>query len=402
MGEKPQNIESLDDKTSQQQSTNIEKRGSSHNSDVEETDNQSIDNIKNDKSQENKESDTKEQLTKEQKEKLKQLRDKLKQYGDKKRKVEKHQKYKLKKSKLKNKEQPQEQKEEKEKPKGISEHANQFLKSLDNLPSFEEREPEDGYSIDTDGYTEIPDSVIRTLICKFLNQRFCKKHTDLNKRSNSLEKSKGFYKWEVKDVITHLKTHQITKVFDDKYGYQYTQGKDENIPLSFYFDMSGSMSAYTNQLAVIAIELLKKDVKVLIGFNSNVQKQINKLNKGITVEELVEILTKTNATDQLAECKIVNEELDDYLISSKAEKCVVFSDFDPRDSVCNLSHKAQVYWFCYEDNFSEYDVRGFNGFIYKVKDIYDIAQGLIKVNSNRFETLCFSNNEEKKGKEKRL
>ena len=153
--------------------------------------------------------------------------------------------------------------ESEEKQYELSEQTNQFLNQLNELPSFEDRDRGAGYSIDTEGYTELPDSMIRTLIAKFLNQRFCKHSTDLNVRSNSLEKSRGFYKWEVKDVITHLETHQITKVFDDKYGYEYANGKNENVPLSFYFDMSGSMSEYTNLLAVIAIELLKKGVKVL-------------------------------------------------------------------------------------------------------------------------------------------
>ena len=30
-----------------------------------------------------------------------------------------------------------------------------------------------------------------------------------------------------------FRTHQITKVFDDKYGYEYANGKNENVPLSF-------------------------------------------------------------------------------------------------------------------------------------------------------------------------
>ena len=87
---------------------------------------------------------------------------------------------------------------------------------------------------------------------------------------NSLERSPGFYKWEIKDVVIHLETHQVTKVLTDKYGYKYAEGKNETIPLSFYFDMSGSMSDYTYMLATIAIELLKKNVKELIGFNERI------------------------------------------------------------------------------------------------------------------------------------
>ncbi len=247
--------------------------------------------------------------------------------------------------------------------------------------------------------------MIRTLITKFLNQRFCKHSTDLNVRSNSLEKARGFYKWEVKDVITHLETHQITKVFDDKYGYEYANGRNENVPLSFYFDMSGSMSEYTNMLAVIAIELLKKNVKVLIGFNERVNVQIESINKNIDVQELADILESAGYSswgwnsgkdnfkrDSRVSFKFIDKNLDNYLLSKKAEKCVVFSDFDPLDEVVNLSHGVDVYWFCFESSFSRSDLNEFNGFIYKVRNAKDIAEGLIKVNENRFEVLCYVDN----------
>ncbi len=335
----------------------------------------------------------KRELTKDQKEKLRKLRAKLKEYDDKKRKLEKSIRYKVTKKKLHNSE--EKEKELEERDYKTSDKTNQFLKELENLPDFNEKNRGDGYSIDADGYTDVPDSIIRTLITKFLNQRFCKKNTDLNVRSNSLEKSKGFHKWEVGDVIVHLKTHQITKVFDDKYGYQYAEGKSENVPLSFYFDMSGSMSSYSNQLAVIAIELLKKDVKVLIGFNEVVNVQIDKLKKNINVEELAELLENAGDSlknDSIAIYKSIDERIDKYLISKKAEKCVVFTDFDPKDEVCRLSHEAEVYWFCFKTNFTEQDLIDYNGFIYPVQNIFDIADGLIKVNSKRFETLCYSDN----------
>ena len=251
----------------------------------------------------------------------------------------------------------------------------------------------------------MPDSMIRTLIAKFLNQRFCKHSTDLNVRSNSLEKSRDFYKWEVKDVITHLETHQITKVFDDKYGYEYANGKNENVPLSFYFDMSGSMSEYTNLLAVIAIELLKKGVKVLIGFNERVNVQIESIKKNIDVQELADILESAGYSnwgwssgrdcfkkDSRVIFKYIDRNLDNYLLSKKAEKCVVFSDFDPLDEVVNLSQGIEVYWFCFESSFDRSDLRNYNGFIYKVRNARDIVNGLIKVNEKRFETLCYVDN----------
>ena len=335
------------------------------------------------------------------KEKLQQLRDKLKDYADKKKQDDE----KAKKDKTHLHEEKKEIEESEEKQYELSEQTNQFLNQLNELPSFEDRDRGAGYSIDTEGYTELPDSMIRTLIAKFLNQRFCKHSTDLNVRSNSLEKSRGFYKWEVKDVITHLETHQITKVFDDKYGYEYANGKNENVPLSFYFDMSGSMSEYTNLLAVIAIELLKKGVKVLIGFNERVNVQIESIKKNIDVQELADILESAGYSnwgwssgrdcfkkDSRVIFKYIDRNLDNYLLSKKAEKCVVFSDFDPLDEVVNLSQGIEVYWFCFESSFYRSDLRNYNGFIYKVRNARDIVNGLIKVNEKRFETLCYVDN----------
>lgn len=336
--------------------------------------------------------------------KLTDLRDKLLQYAAKKLEEEQErEKAKLEKERLQ--EASEESIESSEEKYELSEHANKFLDSLKELPSFKDRSRGPGYGIDTDGYTDVSDSVIRTLITKFLNRRFCKRNTDLNVRSDSLKKTKGFYKWEVKDVITHLETEQVTKVLSDKYGYEYANGKNETVPLSFYFDMSCSMSAYTNLLAVIAIELLKKGVKVLIGFNEKVNVQIDSIKGNANVEELAKMLEVAGystynaysskaklSTNGMFKFKFINENLDNYLIKKKAEKCVVFSDFDPRYEICNLSRAADVYWFCFENNFSKIDVDNFYGFIYKVQNEDDIARGLIKVNENKFEALCFTDN----------
>ncbi len=290
--------------------------------------------------------------------------------------------------------------ESKEEQYELSEQSNNFLNSLRELLPFENRDRGPGYAVDTESSTDVPESIIRTLITKFLNQRFCKHNTDLNIRSNTLEKADGFYKWEVKDVIVHLQTHQVTKVLNDKYGYEYADGKNENVPLSFYFDMSGSMSNYTNMLAVIAIELLKKGVKVLIGYNERVNVQIESIEKKMTVQELAEILENTiywsGSTPKYKEPRVkfkyVKSNLDNYLIRRKAEKCVVFSDFDPRDEVINLSQAADVYWFCFESDYKAKDIKGFNGFIYKVQSLEDLEQGLLKVNEKKFQTLCYVDN----------
>ena len=280
---------------------------------------------------------------------------------------------------------------------------NQFLQELKELPSFKDRERGDGYSIDTDSLIELPDSLVRTLIIKFLNQRFCNKVSDLNHRSTDLEKSYGFYKWDLKKVIFDYTTYQYAKVLRDKYGYQYANGRFQNVPLSFYFDMSTSMSSYTNMLAVLAIELLKKDVKVLIGFNERVNVQIDSLKQEIDVSELASILCSAGYSsiwgssesfkkDSRVEYKFVNQDIDQYLIEKKAEKCVVFADFDPLSEVVQLSQKTDVYWFCFETDFERCDLEGYKGFLYPVQDANDIVHGLIKVNERRFENLCFVEN----------
>ena len=380
------------DETSQSNdsSSSSSTSGSENSSSEENTIDEKSDNYSNTgNSQENGES------IDERKEKLQELRDKLDEYSKKKLNLER--------KSLKPDEDISEESLEKDDYE-LSDQSNKFLEELSSLPSFKDRDRKDGYSIDTSKYSSIPDSLVRTLISKFLNQRFCKRDTDLNIRSNSFSKTHGFHKWEVKDMIVHLETEQLNKVLEDKYGYQYANGVSENVPLSFYFDMSGSMSEYTNMLAVIAIELLKKNVKVLIGFNERVNVQIDKIDKNITIDELVSVLESAgysgysyNNSDRFIRnskvtYKFINRDIDDYLLSKECEKCVVFSDFDPLSEVIGLSQKAKVYWFCFENYFTKYDLGRFKGFIYQTNSAEDIINGLIKVNENRFETLCFVSN----------
>lgn len=274
-------------------------------------------------------------------------------------------------------------------------NANQeLMDKLKELPPFQERYRSPGYAIDTNGYTDVPDSVIRTLINKFLNQRFNRNETDLNIRSNSLEETRGFYKWDVKSAIIHLETDQITKVLNDKYGYKYADGKNENVPLSFYFDLSGSMAEYTNLLATIAIELLKKDVKVLVGYNEKINYQIDSIKKVISVADLASLLTSAGAYNASgvksneAVMKRINQNIDTYLIKSKAEKCVVFTDFDPLGEVINLSKHCNFYWFCFKQDIDRNDLSNYRGFLYTVQNIKDIANALLKVSEYQFQTLC--------------
>jgi len=302
-------------------------------------------------------------------------------------------------SKIKSIKEEQESKEEQEE---INEE-NNFLESLKDLPSFKDRQRDDGYSIDINYNGTVPDNVIRMIINKFLNQRFLKRDSTLNTRAKSLEKSYGFYKWNCRDLVKHLETEQLTKIPLDKYDYKEESGKSESVPFSFYFDLSGSMSKFTGLLSVIAIELLKKDVKVLIGFNEKVNVQIDSIKGLDTISDLENLLIKfgdyyygndipkdKSLKEHNVSFRIIRENVDNYLIKKKAEKCVIFSDFDPIKEVCNLSLYTEIYWFCFEEEFTIKDLNErYNGFLYKVQGLEDIVKGLLIINERKFKNLCY-------------
>lgn len=299
------------------------------------------------------------------------------------------------------------EKEQLDNNKKIEENKNaEFLNELKDIPNFEERDRSDGYSFNLENSEEVNNRIIKVLIQKFLNQRFKRNDSDLNIRTNSLERKQGFYKWDVKKVIIHKETKQVFNLLNDKYGYNYAEGKNEYIPLSFYFDLSGSMANYSGTLATIAIELLKKKIKVLVGFNEKVNVQIEEIKPSVTIEDLVNFLSNAgnNSCDYEdlkrryldIKFRVVNNDIDDYLINAKAEKCVIFSDFDARGEIINLSNYCNLYWFCFESGFSNRNIDGYKGFIYEVETLDDIKMGLLKVNENRFETLVHINNIKKK------
>jgi len=287
---------------------------------------------------------------------------------------------------------------------------NKFLEKIYNLIKLKretekdsKRDTSPGYAINTEDKAQIPDSIIRTLITKFLNQRFLTQDSDLNSRSDSFNKSSGFYKWDNKNIAIHLKTNQVQQILTDKYGYDYEAGENKSIPLSFYFDLSGSMSKYTNLLSVMAIELLKKEVKVLIGFNQNVQYQIDNLEDGITVTEFSEILKDPSKyyednkdIKKKIQFKYINCNIDKYLFDKQAEKCVVFSDYDSLCEIIKLSGFSQVYYFCFEDEIETYRLSEYKGYFCQVVKVNDIVDGLIKMNEMSFEAIKYTSFSKKK------
>ena len=205
----------------------------------------------------------------------------------------------------------------------------------------------------------------------------------------------------------HLKSKQYTEIMSDKYSYEYSNGANETIPLSFYFDVSGSMNKYNPLLVVIIRELLKSNVKVIVGANEYLYYQIDSLKSTTKDEELLNLLKYLQFGGNVTQSKypwlkyknLNGRYLYEFLKEKKAEKCVIFSDFDPIKDVIALSKVAQVYWFSFENIYgslytSDYDnlrdnLPGFNGFYYKVQNVDDIVYGLEKINSNRFEALCY-------------
>ena len=132
--------------------------------------------------------------------------------------------------------------------------------------------------------------IVRLLINKFLNEKFLKNESNLNHHSESMERTNGFMRWDTKRVVEHIVTSQYSRALYDKYGYNYENGKHREIPLAFYFDLSGSMLRFSTLLATIALELLKKDVNVLLGFNNRVVCQVEWVKENLQISQFSKIL----------------------------------------------------------------------------------------------------------------
>lgn len=214
-------------------------------------------------------------------------------------------------------------------------------------------------------------------------------------------------------------------------------GNGVSIPLSFYFDLSGSMDKHIAILSLMALRMLKRDVKIIIGFNQNAYVQINKINPNCSNEQFKFIMSNLRllvyAGNFLTENKSVNAEefrifngkkfvnvkefiifnkqlkdsienklaqikgleleslngieIDEYLIEKKAEKVVVFSDFDPKIEIENLSQKCEVYWFCFIEECLKGQLDRFKGKFFKTLSKKDIMLHLQNINSKMYEIM---------------
>lgn len=169
----------------------------------------------------------------------------------------------------------------------------------------------------------------------------------------------------------------------------------EDIPFSFYFDLSGSMEQYSRLLSLIAIKLIRKDVKVLFGFNEKIYYQIDSVPKTFTAEDFRRIISEnlsyqqiiSNARYRNIKIKQVNENINTYLREKKAKKLTVFSDFDPIREIEDLSKDCEIWWFCFEQRnyYRSTSVENFKGHFYNTAKLEDFIKHLKNVRSRAYE-----------------
>ena len=239
-----------------------------------------------------------------------------------------------------------------------------------------------------DGKVQIPDAIISNLIENFVNKKFQIRDSQLNVRQNSTIKDYGFDKWDTINLIKHRVTKEYEKMLKDKYGYRKDQNQQENIPLAFYFDLSGSMCNFSHILSLIALKILQRKIKLLIGYNETIVYQFDELPEKVSVEEFQSLLTGIDVEKILKNQKIqyavINQNLDEYLIEHNAQKVALFTDFDPISAIKNLSRNAELYWFCFEQGRNK--PIDFKGKFYKIYDLESLVlalKNIDKPNINR-------------------
>ncbi len=235
---------------------------------------------------------------------------------------------------------------------------------------------------------EINFIIIKNLINRFLKLYFKEKKSTLNERAKSdIEKTHGYYYWDKKRIARHLTTMEYTKILNDKYDMQYAQGKNESVPLAFYFDLSGSMKNYTLILSQISYYLLRNKIKVLIGFNEQIYYQINEINNKVTLKELTYFFENYyNTLNTNIKYLNIHENIDTYLIQKLCEKCVVFSDNDSYSEVCELSKKCDVYLLYAANYFKQVD-DNFKGCVFNINNEEDLFNALRNISKTNFQVL---------------
>ena len=268
-----------------------------------------------------------------------------------------------------------------------------LLDMLDSiLPNFSE-EPVSFGNLNQDE-EKVNDIIARNIIQKFVKMRFKSSNSQLNTRQSAMEKVSGVSKWDTMQVVKHKTTKEYNKMLKDKYDYDYGSGKQEQIPLSIYIDLSPSMDKYIPLLTTIAMQLLKNGVRVIIGTNEEAKLQINEIPPNMTKFEFNELIV--NHCYTLSKCKknavkfeILDCNIGRYLTKNKAEKTLVFSDYDPSRTICDLSRtKCNVYWFNFAGIRSEY-LKEFKGVICAISNSDDILKAISLFTNTNYNALAY-------------
>lgn len=231
---------------------------------------------------------------------------------------------------------------------------------------------------------EINEEVLLLAIKHFIDTSF-KKNSDMNQMG--FERSEdigGEAAYNYTGIVVDLVTNNYMNIPNERYIEQPSNGMEKTIPLSFYFDISGSMFEYTDFLSRLAFLLLKNDISILYGFNEFINGVILASDGVKTIDELKKLFGENNYHSIIADDEARN--LDGFLKGRKAEKCVVFADFDPYKSICTLSQFCKVYWFCFEERYNhpKYEFKNFHGNVYYTNNFNSMKNHFINMDNYQY------------------
>ncbi len=241
---------------------------------------------------------------------------------------------------------------------------------------------------------KVNDIIVKNIIQKFIKMRFKSANSQLNTRQGAMEKVSGVSKWDTMQVVKHKTTKEYNKMLKDKYDYDYDSGKQEQIPLSIYIDLSPSMDKYIPRLITIAMQLLKNGVRVIIGTNEEAKLQINEIPPNMSKFEFSELIVNYCKNSSMSKNNAIKFEILDcnigsYLTKNKAEKTLVFSDYDPSCTICDLSRtKCHVYWFNFDGICDRY-LSDFKGVICAVSNSHDILKAISLFTNRNYNALTY-------------
>lgn len=199
---------------------------------------------------------------------------------------------------------------------------------------------------------------------------------------------KGTYRYDKKEVVKHYITKQKFKIIDDLVGPSFK-------PDIYVFDLSPSndefLEMYVNAIGSVAM----KNSLIYLTFNERILRKLEikkSDSRGIDVNKVVnsDIARYANF-----DCTIYQEYTTIYeeLRAVKNRKIYVFSDFDVRDDMINLSKEnPDIVWFSTQgegdDSFLEYyfskSPSQYKGYYVEISNINDIEKYILEKNKSRY------------------